>query len=191
MKPDQIIRSTVSGALSVSAKALSVAARITSEVAKRARPGRGRGSEQPSRPATTEQRPSTPAEVTPEQLAKPLPETDATVSPPPTEPVPDAPSHVRTAETHAAELAAKGAAEVIEAVAELSTDELRQLFEHESTHKKRKTVLKAIEDALTPSASSGGTTGARQSPSSEPLPEAGGVPTGGADGAPDPADTRS
>jgi hypothetical protein len=179
MKPDQIIRSSVSSAMSITAKVLSVAAEVTTAVARRARPGRS-----PQGSSAREQRPAAPSDVSPEQLSQPLPETEATVSPPPTEPVPDGPSHVRTAETHAGELAGKPASEVIEAVAGLSTDELGRLYEHEAGHKKRKTVLKAIEKALTPA------NGSRQSPSPEPMPEAGGVPTGGADGAPRPADAR-
>lgn len=68
----------------------------------------------------------------------------------PTEPVPLVEQHVRTFETHTAELAAKGAADVINAIATLSTDDLRLLYEHEQANKKRKTVLKAIEAQLTP-----------------------------------------
>jgi hypothetical protein len=180
MKPDQIIRSSVSSAMSVTAKVLSVAAEVTTAVARRARPGRS----PQGRSARVEQQPATPEAVSPEQLSEALPETEATVSPPPTEPVPDGPSHVRTAETHAEELALKPASQVIEAVAELSTDELGRLYEHEAAHKKRKTVLKAIEKALTPA------DGSRHSPSPEPMPEAGGVPTGGGDGTPRPADAR-
>jgi hypothetical protein len=180
MKPDQIIRSSVSTAMSITAKVLSVAAEVTTAVARRARPGRT----PQATSARVEQQPAAPESVSPEQLADPLPETEATVSPPPTEPVPNGPSHVRTAETHAEELARKPASEVIEAIAGLSTDELGRLYEHEAGHKKRKTVLKAIEQALTPA------NGSRQSPSPEPMPEAGGVPTGGADGAPRPADAR-
>ena len=68
----------------------------------------------------------------------------------PTEPVPMVDQHVRTFETHAAELAAKSAGDVIDAIATLSTDDLRLLYEHEQANKKRKTVLKAIEAQLTP-----------------------------------------
>jgi hypothetical protein len=146
MKPDQIIRSSVSSAMSVTARVLSVAAEVTTAVARRARPGR----RPQGRSTGVEQQPATPEAVSPEQLSKALPETDATVSPPPTEPVPDGPSRVRTAETHTEELAMRPASEVIEAVAGLSTDELGRLYEHEAGHKKRKTVLKAIEKALTP-----------------------------------------
>jgi hypothetical protein len=59
-------------------------------------------------------------------------------------------AHVREPESHAAELADNPADEVVRAVADLSTDELEQLYDHESTHKNRKTVLKAIERALAP-----------------------------------------
>lgn len=74
------------------------------------------------------------------------------VQEPPSVAVPyeDSPAHVRVPETHVDELAAKPAADVIKAVDRLSTDELSRLYEHEQTHKKRKTVLAAIEEALSP-----------------------------------------
>lgn len=68
----------------------------------------------------------------------------------PTEPVPMVDQHVRTFETHTAELAAKSAGDVIDAIATMSTDDLRLLYEHEQGNKRRKTVLKAIEAQLTP-----------------------------------------
>lgn len=68
----------------------------------------------------------------------------------PTTPVPMVEQHVRTFETHTAELAAKSAGEVINVIATLSTDDLRLLYEHEQGNKKRKSVLKAIEAQLTP-----------------------------------------
>lgn len=90
-------------------------------------------------------------------------EPDATASEPaaaPSEPAaappPSAPDfdddapRVRSPETHAAALAARPAAEVVAAVDGLSTDELRALYEQESRGKRRKTVLTAIERALTP-----------------------------------------
>jgi hypothetical protein len=74
------------------------------------------------------------------------------VKPPPQEPVaapgePEASGHARTSMTHAAELADRPAAEVIAAVNDLSTDELRLLLEHEESHKRRKSVIDAIERA--------------------------------------------
>ena len=76
----------------------------------------------------------------------------AAPTPPPVAPQPalDDTAHVRAPDTHAAALAEKSAAEVIAAVDTLSTDELRALYEEESGGKKRKTVLAAVEQALTP-----------------------------------------
>ncbi|HWH31654.1 MAG TPA: hypothetical protein VNU01_03180, partial [Egibacteraceae bacterium] len=68
----------------------------------------------------------------------------------PTEPVPLVDTHARTFETHAEELADKPAADVIRAARDLSTDELRALYEYEQGHKKRKTVLQEIEAQLAP-----------------------------------------
>jgi hypothetical protein len=64
--------------------------------------------------------------------------------------VPDVPAHAQVPESHVAEIAAGTVAQVTAAVPDLSTDELRLLLEHETTHKNRKGVLDAIEDALTP-----------------------------------------
>jgi hypothetical protein len=61
-------------------------------------------------------------------------------------PVPD-PEPAAVPETHVAELAGRPAAEVVRAIENLSTDELRRLLEHESAHKRRKSVLAAIEKA--------------------------------------------
>lgn len=72
------------------------------------------------------------------------------VSAPPTDPVPMVDPHARTYETHAAELADRPAAQLIRAIRDLSTDELRGLYEHEQANKKRKSVLKEIENQLAP-----------------------------------------
>jgi hypothetical protein len=72
------------------------------------------------------------------------------VSAPPTDPVAMVDPHARTYETHAAELADKPAAQLIRAIRDLSTDELRGLYEHEQANKKRKSVLKEIENQLAP-----------------------------------------
>jgi len=74
------------------------------------------------------------------------------VSSPPTDPVAMVDTHARTYETHAAELADKPAAQLIRAIRDLSTDELRGLYEHEQANKKRKSVLKEIENQLAPTA---------------------------------------
>jgi hypothetical protein len=51
--------------------------------------------------------------------------------------------------THVAEVARGSVASVVEAIDDLSTDQLRLLHEHETSHKNRKGVLEAIERALT------------------------------------------
>lgn len=58
--------------------------------------------------------------------------------------------HVRRPESSAADLAAQPSAAVLQAIGGLSTDELSALFDYEQTHRRRKTVLTAIEAALTP-----------------------------------------
>ena len=84
----------------------------------------------------------------PEEAAPQAPRREATAAEP-AEPDLDRP-WVRSPETHAAALVARPAAEVIAAVDDLSTDELRALYEQESKTKKRKSVLAAIEQALSP-----------------------------------------
>lgn len=59
-------------------------------------------------------------------------------------------SHRRTSESHTEELAQRPAAEVIRAIRELSTDELEALYDYETSHRNRKSVLAAIERALAP-----------------------------------------
>ena len=66
---------------------------------------------------------------------------------------PDAPVSVRTSSSHVEALAKRPASEVVEAVRELSTDELRMLLEHEQAHRRRKTVIAAIESAAASHAS--------------------------------------
>lgn len=80
------------------------------------------------------------------------PDAAGAVEQPPVAPQPvlDDDARVRSPDTHAAELAARPAAEVVAAVEDLSTDELRALYEEESSGKKRKTVLTAVEQALSP-----------------------------------------
>lgn len=56
----------------------------------------------------------------------------------------------RTYESHIAELADRNVASVVREIQDLSTEELGQLFEYESAHRKRKTVLQAIERATAP-----------------------------------------
>lgn len=82
-----------------------------------------------------------PAPAAPPTRPAPPPE----VRTPPVEPVPDTPQRARTSESKIAELADRNARDVIAAVKDLSTEELRMLHEWESDHKQRKTVLEAIE----------------------------------------------
>lgn len=72
----------------------------------------------------------------------------------PTVPAPEGPTHQRTYESHVEAVADGTAAEVTAQVPSLSTEELGRLYEHEQAHKKRKTVLTAIEAALAPPQSS-------------------------------------
>jgi len=81
----------------------------------------------------------------------------ADVATPGVEPPPTAEADVsagggssRTFESQTAALAAKPAGEIVRAVREMSTDELEALLDYEMSHRKRKTVLGAIERELTP-----------------------------------------
>jgi hypothetical protein len=56
----------------------------------------------------------------------------------------------RTYESHIAELADQNVSAVVRGIQDLSTEELGQLFDYESAHRKRKTVLQAIERAAAP-----------------------------------------
>lgn len=58
--------------------------------------------------------------------------------------------HATAAPSHIAEVAGGTVADVVGRIPELSTDELRLLIEHETTHKNRKGVLNAVEQALAP-----------------------------------------
>jgi len=80
-------------------------------------------------------------DVTPESDPEPPPAADRDEDD-------DAPA--RRPETHIAEIAERPVATVVREIADLSTDELEALFEYESTHRKRKTVLQAIERANAP-----------------------------------------
>ncbi len=61
-----------------------------------------------------------------------------------------APGPSRTFESQTAVLASKPAGEVVRAVRGMSTDELEALLDYETSHRKRKTVLGAIERELAP-----------------------------------------
>lgn len=159
-----LARATASTALAAAAKVMAVGSRLANEVAERVRPdtppagGDGRATAGQEDPAPARDR----------EAAR------GAVRMPPTEPVPEVPSHVRTHETHVEELAARTAAEVLPVIPELSTEELGRLYEHEAANKKRKTVLTAIERAADAHVPQGQAPGHE-----EPLPEAGGVPVGG------------
>jgi hypothetical protein len=56
-------------------------------------------------------------------------------------------AHARTSPSHMAAFAERPASEVIAEMDDLSTDELRLLLEHEQGHRRRKSVLAAIERA--------------------------------------------
>lgn len=147
-------RKLVAGSLGLAAKGLQVGALAARVVAERLGQSDGDGgvatppSSSPA-PAAREARPS---EVSTIRTAPPEPADlrPGRVSAPPVEPVPMVDQHARTYETHAAELADTPAAQLVRKVRELSTDELRALYEHEQANKKRKSVLKEIEAQLTP-----------------------------------------
>lgn len=141
-KPKQMVRRTSAGVLSGVARLMAVGSQLTDKVADRLRSHDDRPGAEPQL-----------ADEVLEDVGQDR-QTDAAqraaVRPPPTEPVPDVSPHVRTHETHIEEVAAGTAAEVIQTIPELSTDELRRLYEHESDNKQRKTVLQAVERALSP-----------------------------------------
>lgn len=180
-----VLRKTAGTALSGGAQVLSVAAKLMDATARTLRPSppspreddvRREGVVTPPRDARST------ADVV-EAVEEQRPERGRTVEPDPT-PVLDETPHVRTSESHIEELAAKPAAQVIDAVADLSTDELRLLTEFEMAHKNRVTVLAAIEKAFDPAASApssnGNGSGSTRGQNRDiVLPEAGGVPTSG------------
>lgn len=146
-----LLRSTVGGVLTGSAQALSLASKLLDATAKSLRTSDGAPPPAPTprpRPAAT---PSEPVgtEAVIAEVAPDAAELGRIVEPPPT-PLLDETPHVRTSESHIEELAAKPATAVVNAVADLSTDELRLLTEYEMAHKNRRTVLTAIEKALAP-----------------------------------------
>lgn len=148
-------RKVIAGTLNLAAKGLQIGAFAARAVAEKlGQDADGRGQQAPQRPEGTgvgrpRREPAPVARIRP----TPPPAEDmeqGAVLQAPTAPVPMVEQHVRTFETHAAELAAKSAGDVINAIATLSTDDLRLLYEHEQGDKKRKSVLKAIEAQLTP-----------------------------------------
>lgn len=147
-----LLRSTVGGVLTGSAQALSLASKLLDATAKSLRTSADTPAPTPRpRPAAAPSEPVGTEAVIAQVAAEPE-ELGRVAEPTPT-PVLDETPHVRTSESHIEELADKPAAAVISAVAGLSTDELRLLTEYEMAHKNRRTVLGAIEKALTPASS--------------------------------------
>ena len=193
-----ILRNTVGTALAGAAQGLNVASKLLDATAKTLRPGSSDGQNARRQPSSTREAPPQGSNLaaTADEATDNV-RTLGRVSEPPATPVLDETPHLRTSESHIAELADKPASEVIEAVSGLSTDELRLLTEFEADHKNRSTVLKAIEKAVSPSPSTstasrsnGAKSGKTRASSSAKrakkgeqreivLPEAGGVPTSG------------
>lgn len=140
-------RKVAAGALGLTAKGLEIGALVAKLVAQRLGSTDGQ-----SRGGTRGDEGPGPVRVAETRLAPPPAERREAgeVLQAPTEPVPLVDAHARTFETHAEELADKPAADVIRAARDLSTDELRALYEYEQGHKKRKTVLQEIEAQLAP-----------------------------------------
>jgi hypothetical protein len=118
-----LLRSTVGGVLTGSAQALSLASKLLDATAKSLRTSDApaptpRPRPAPSEPVGTE---AVITEVAPDPV-----DLGRVVQIPDT-PLLDETPHVRTSESHIEELAAKPAAAVVSAVADLSTDELRLL----------------------------------------------------------------
>ena len=184
-----VLRKTIGTALAGGAQVLSVASQVMDATAKTLRPAPSSPREEDTRRpsvATPPPEAQTTAEVV-EAVEEQVPERGRIVEPSST-PLLDETPHVRTSETHIEELAEQSAADVIAAVGDLSTDELRLLTEFELEHKNRKTVLTAIEKALTPSSPGSNGSGQRSDSGGAKtrgqqreivLPEAGGVPTSG------------
>lgn len=156
------LRSATAGVLSGSAKVLSLSSQLLEAASGLLRPtqpeGGDRDTDRRSQGEPRARRHRLRADDGPGPVSSTAEDTDEAggrVATPPTEPVAGVAEHVRTSETHVGELAAKPAAEVIQAVADLSTDELQRLYSHEQRNKKRKTVLQAIERSLSPGAGQG------------------------------------
>lgn len=191
-----VLRKTAGTALAGGAQVLSVASKLMEATAKTLRPSPPSPREEDSRReavATPPKDASSTADVV-EAVEEQVPDRGRIVQPPGTPLLDDTP-HVRTSESHIEELAAQNASDVIAAVSDLSTDELRLLTEYEMAHKNRTTVLAAIEKAFAPDSSAtpgsngsgsrsgsgrGGGSGRNRGQQREiVMPEAGGVPTSG------------
>jgi hypothetical protein len=152
-EPVRTGRSVAAGALGLIARGMAVGSLITRTAADRLRVERENGGQQTQREQPRREQPTRgdegpgPVRLAEARLHPPAEEEQepGRVLQPPTEPSPEVPEHARAYETHLEELADMTAAEIIDKVPSLSTDELRRLWEHESANKKRKTVLQAIE----------------------------------------------
>ena len=155
-----VLRKTIGGAFAGSAQVLSVASKLLDATAKTLRPGSREGNDAADTPPRVERVPAPPPADGPSEpigteaaviaAVEAAPEPGRIVEPPPT-PLLDEVPHMRTSATHIEELAAKPVGQVVAAIADLSTDELRLLTEYELEHKNRRTVMVAIERALVPS----------------------------------------
>ncbi|HVM00644.1 MAG TPA: hypothetical protein VM324_15245 [Egibacteraceae bacterium] len=166
MMAANLLRKAAAGVLSLTSRAMAAGSRLADQVATGLRDER--------RPSSERSTPTATAREVLEEVGQ-APVTEAVersrVSSPPSEPVPEGPSHLRAPETHTEALASRSAADVLAAIPDLSTDELGRLYEYEAANKKRKTVLAAIERAVDPNDAPPGET--------ETMSEAGGVPTTG------------
>lgn len=144
-----LISSTISTGLSVTGKVLSAGSKVLESGVALLRPRVEEPPATPRRPtpaagastaATIEKVES---ETAPARVGRVVETSTST-------PMLDETPHVRTSESHIAEIAEQPATDVVKLVPTLSTDQLRLLTEHEMSHRNRKTVLKAIEDALVP-----------------------------------------
>jgi len=168
-----VLRKAASTALTGGAQALSAASRLLEATARTVQPER-RGPAVRRRVASPPRDAHSTAEVI-AAVDDQVPERGTVAEAEPT-PLLDETPHVRTSESHVAELAEQPATQVIAAVPTLSTDELRLLIEHETAHRNRVTVLGAIEKALVGDGSSATPRARRRE---IVLPEAGVVPTSG------------
>lgn len=148
-----LLRSTVAGALTGSARLLSLAARIMDATAKTITPLGDAASPRESEPAAQTSSLPGDEQTVGEQWPRAEP---GRVHAVPDTPLLDESPQQRRSESHVAELAARPVAEVVAAVESLSTDELRELTEYETAHRNRKTVLRAVERAATPPGEPGG-----------------------------------
>ena len=148
MNPSSLVRRLTHRTLGTIALVMGGGAKLAESTARRFAPaslGTDPGSRVP--PPTFTPQPANPGEVSPESVGA------VTTSPEPSKVVDltiDEDGRARTAESHIAELANRPAQTVVKAVANLSTEELGELFDYESTHRKRATVLSAIERAAAP-----------------------------------------